>query len=123
MQQGFGILHTVSSIYVFQLTSARTSSSRFPAAVSLILTVPNDDSGILTVIPPALFVSSCRLLVVNSDAACAAVQHGISVAFVLEALRAAVEGVASRIAVNSDFLHPSGDCIPIPLAARQRSVF
>ena len=33
MQQGFGILHTVSSIYVFQLTSARTSLSRFPAAV------------------------------------------------------------------------------------------
>ena len=51
MQQGFGILHTVSSIYVFQLTSARTSLSRFPAAVSLLLTVPNDDSGILTVIP------------------------------------------------------------------------
>ena len=30
MQQGFGILHTVSSIYV---VPARTSLSRFPAAV------------------------------------------------------------------------------------------
>ena len=60
MQQGFGIFHTVPSSYVFQLTSARTSLSGFPAAVSLLLTVPNDDSGILTVIPLALFVSEAE---------------------------------------------------------------
>ena len=57
MQQGFGILHTVSSSYVYQLTSAWTLLSRFPATVSLMLTVPNDDSGILSVIPSALFIS------------------------------------------------------------------
>ena len=60
MQQGIGILHTVSSIYVFQLTSARTSLSRFPAAVSLLLTLSNDDSEILTVIPLALFGSEAE---------------------------------------------------------------
>ena len=57
MQQGFGTLHTVSSSYVYQLTSAWTLLSRFPATVSLLLTVPNDDSGILSVIPSALFIS------------------------------------------------------------------
>ena len=56
-QQGFGILHTVSSSYIYQVRSARTSLSRFPAAVSLLLIVPNDDSGILSVIPSALFIS------------------------------------------------------------------
>ena len=56
-QQGFGILHTVSSSYIYQLRSARTSLSRFQAAVSLLLTVSNDDSGILSVIPSALFIS------------------------------------------------------------------
>ena len=50
----------MSSIYVYQLTSARTSLSRFPAAVSLLLTVPNDDSGILTVIPLVLFGSEAE---------------------------------------------------------------
>ena len=74
----FGIFHTVSSIYVYQLTSARTSLSRFPAAVSLRLTVPNDDSGILTVTPLVLFGSEAE-----SDAAWAAVQHGISAALAL----------------------------------------
>ena len=41
MQQGFWILHTVSSSSVYQLRSARTSLSRFPAAVGHF-TVPND---------------------------------------------------------------------------------
>ena len=39
------------------LPTARKSLSRFPAAMSLLLTVPNDDSGILSVIPSALFIS------------------------------------------------------------------
>ena len=37
--------------------TARKSLSLFPAAASLLLTVPNDDSGILSVIPSALFIS------------------------------------------------------------------
>ena len=56
MQQGIGILHTVSSSYVYQLMSAWTLLSRFPATVSIPLTVQNDDSGILSVIPSALFI-------------------------------------------------------------------
>ena len=52
--------HRVFDLCFFQLTSARTSLSRFPAAVSLLLTVPNDDSGILTVIPLALFGSEAE---------------------------------------------------------------
>ena len=98
MQQGFGILHTVSSSYLYQLTSAWTLLSRFPAAVSLLLTVPNDDSGILSVIPSALFISkavratgSLHLSIAggdtpslvepsHSDAVWAALQHGVSAA-------------------------------------------
>ena len=56
MEQGIWIHHTVSSSSVNQLRSARTSLSRFPAAVGQS-NVPNDDSGLLSVIPIALFGS------------------------------------------------------------------
>ena len=56
MQQGIWILHCVSSSSVYQLRSAPTSLYRFPAAVGQF-TVPNDGSGILSVISIALFGS------------------------------------------------------------------
>ena len=76
MEQGIWILHTVSSSSVYQLRSARTSLSRFPAAVGQ-WTVSNDDSGILSVVPIALFGSeavrvtgSLLLSVAGGDPAC-----------------------------------------------------
>ena len=56
MQQGIWILHTVSSSSEYQLRSACTLMSLFPAAVGQF-TVQNDGSGILTVVPIAFFVS------------------------------------------------------------------
>ena len=53
MQQEIWILHTVSSCSVYQSRSAWTLLSLFQAAVGQF-TVPNDGSGILTVIPIAL---------------------------------------------------------------------
>ena len=77
------------------------SSSSGSEAESSLLTVPNDDSGILSVILSALFISkavratgslllsfaggdTARLVqTTHSDAAWAAVQHGISAALAL----------------------------------------
>eukprot|EP00450_Noctiluca_scintillans_P031051 CAMPEP_0194555686 /NCGR_PEP_ID=MMETSP0253-20130528/98365_1 /TAXON_ID=2966 /ORGANISM="Noctiluca scintillans" /LENGTH=716 /DNA_ID=CAMNT_0039403185 /DNA_START=160 /DNA_END=2307 /DNA_ORIENTATION=+ len=88
-----------------------SSSSSGSEAVSSLLTVPNDDSGILSVIPIALFGSeavratgslllsfaggdtACLVGPSHSDAAWAALQHGISAAFALEPWQVAVEGV------------------------------
>ena len=85
---------------------ASFSSSIGSEAVSSLLTVPNDDSGTFLVISIALFISkavrakgslllsfagddtACLVETTHRDAACAAVQHGISAAFALEALRA-----------------------------------
>ena len=52
--RGFGFLHTVSSSSDNQFRSICTSLSRNPAAVGQF-TVPNDGSGILSVIPIVLF--------------------------------------------------------------------
>ena len=61
MQQGIWILHTVSSSSVHQSRSAWTLWSLFQAAVGQF-TVPNDGSGILTVILIALFgFLSCEI--------------------------------------------------------------
>ena len=84
--------------------------SRFPAAVGQS-NVPNDDSGLLSVIPIALFGSeavratgslilsfaggdtACLEATTHSDTAWAALQHGISVAFALATWRFAVDSV------------------------------
>ena len=108
--RGFWILHTVSSSYVYQLRSARTSLSRFPEAVGQ-LTVPNDDSEILSVVPIDLFGAeavrvtgslllsfadgdtACLMGPTHSDPAWAALQHGIPATFALAMWQFAVEGV------------------------------
>ena len=117
MQQEIWILHSVSSSSVYQLRSAPTSLSRFPAAVGQF-TVPNDGSGILSVISIALFGSKAvratgPLLLSfaggdtaspagpsHSDAPWAAVQHGISAALALAPWQFPGEGAdegASRL--------------------------
>ena len=102
--------------------------SRFPAAVGQF-TVPNDASGILTVIHIALFGSEAvratgSLLLSfagghtaspvgpsRGDAAWAAVQQGITAAFALEALQAAVEGVEA----GASGFEPISYSQPLPL--------
>ena len=84
--------------------------SRFSAAVGQ-LTVPNDDSEILSVVPIDLFGSeavrvtgplllsfaggdtACLVGPTHSDPAWAALQHGIPAAFALAMWQFAVEGV------------------------------
>ena len=86
------------------------SSSGSETLISL-LTVPNDDSGILSVVPIALFISeavratgSLLLSYAGGDTAClvgtthsysawAALQHGISAVFALTTWQFAAEGV------------------------------
>ena len=72
--------------------------------MSLLLTVPNDDSGILSVIPSAPFISkavratgsllvsfaggdtACPVRTTHRDPAWTALQHGVSAAFVVESV-------------------------------------
>ena len=92
--------------------------SRFSPAVGQ-LTVPNDDSGILSVVPIALFAfearritgslllsfvggdTACLVGTTHSDAAWAALQHGISAAFALATWQFAVEGVDEGVSERS----------------------